>query len=100
MNGALEVSFTPARLNIKAQKEALNVDNHDDGHDDDDDGYDDDDGDGLARVVRARACAIRVCLERATIAVELNAGNGIFLPFTALSLSLSSRRVDKKRKGK
>lgn len=89
MNGALEVSFTPARLNIKAQKEALNVDNHDDGHDDDDDGYDDDDGDGLARVVRARACAIRVCLERATIAVELNAGNGIFLPFTALSLSLS-----------
>lgn len=100
MNGALEVSFTPARLNIKAQKEALNVDDHDDGHDDDDDGYDDDDGDGLARVVRARACAIRVCLERATIAVELNAGNGIFLPFTALSLSLSSRRVDKKRKGK
>lgn len=99
MNGALEVSFTPARLNIKAQKEALNVDDHDDGHDDDD-GYDDDDGDGLARVVRARACAIRVCLERATIAVELNAGNGIFLPFTALSLSLSSRRVDKKRKGK
>lgn len=99
MNGALEVSFTPARLNIKAQKEALNVD--DDGYDDDDDdGYDDDDGDGLARVVRARACAIRVCLERATIAVELNAGNGIFLPFTALSLSLSSRRVDKKRKGK
>ena len=89
MNGALEVSFTPARLNIKAQKEALNVDDHDDGHDDDDDGYDDDDGDGLARVVRARACAIRVCLERATIAVELNAGNGIFLPFTALSLSLS-----------
>ena len=87
MNGALEVSFTPARLNIKAQKEALNVDDHDDGHDDDDDGYDDDDGDGLARVVRARACAIRVCLERATIAVELNAGNGIFLPFTALSLS-------------
>lgn len=93
MNGALEVSFTPARLNIKAQKEALNVDDHDDGHDDDDgdddDGYNDDDGDGLARVVRARACAIRVCLERATIAVELNAGNGIFLPFTALSLSLS-----------
>lgn len=92
MNGALEVSFTPARLNIKAQKEALNVDDHDDGHDDDDDGYDDDDGDGLARVVRARACAIRVCLERATIAVELNAGNGIFLPFTALSLSLLPSR--------
>lgn len=92
MNGALEVSFTPARLNIKAQKEALNVDDHDDGHDDDDDGYDDDDGDGLARVVRARACAIRVCLERATITVELNAGNGIFLPFTALSLSLLPSR--------
>lgn len=39
MNGALEVSFTPARLSIKAQKEALNVD--DDGDDDDED-----DGDG------------------------------------------------------
>lgn len=25
MNGALEVSFTPARLNIKAQKQALSV---------------------------------------------------------------------------
>lgn len=57
MNGALEVSFTPARLNIKAQKEALNVDDHeDDDHDDhDDDGDDEDDGDGLVCVC---ACVV------------------------------------------
>lgn len=62
MNGALEVSFTPARLNIKAQKEALNVDDHeDDDHEDDDhddhgdDGDDEDDGDGLVCVC---ACVV------------------------------------------
>lgn len=57
MNGALEVSFTPARLNIKAQKEALNVDDHeDDDHDDHgDDGDDEDDGDGLVCVC---ACVV------------------------------------------
>lgn len=57
MNGALEVSFTPARLNIKAQKEVLNVDDHeDDDHDDhDDDGDDEDDGDGLVCVC---ACVV------------------------------------------
>lgn len=57
MNGALEVSFTPARLNIKAQKEALNVDDHeDDDHDDHgDNGDDEDDGDGLVCVC---ACVV------------------------------------------
>lgn len=54
MNGALEVSFTPARLNIKAQKEALNVDEHED-DDHDDDGDDEDDGDGLVCVC---ACVV------------------------------------------
>lgn len=51
MNGALEVSFTPARLNIKAQKGALSVV----GDDDDDD---DDAGDGDETNVRACVCVV------------------------------------------
>lgn len=60
MNGALEVSFTPARLNIKAQKEALSD------HDDDDED-DEDDKDDVGHELWTHAC----CLEHATSIAEL-----------------------------
>ena len=70
MNGGLEVSFTPARLNIKAQKEALS--DRDDDDDQDYEDYEDDEGDkddddDVGHELWTHAC----CLERATTIAEL-----------------------------